>query len=148
MSKRLHALLLVCILTPVLLTGCWNQKEPNNLAILNSIVYDLRDDGQYRVIAEILNPSGPGGQEGGGGKSPNLTAISQAENVRIALAQISQSIESILFGSHNKVRFFTESFMQGDMPAALDFLLRDHLTDETPLMVLIRAQDPVEIYSA
>ncbi|MFZ7134237.1 MAG: Ger(x)C family spore germination protein [Eubacteriales bacterium] len=142
----------ICIVLYILiifvLSGCWSRKEPKSLAIVNSAIFDIKANGQYRVTTEIMNPSAAGGtqESGASEKSPNFTAFGKGNSVREAISNLSLSIEKNNFGGHNKVRFFTERFIQKDMTSALDFLLRDHLADETPLMVVIRGEVPEEIH--
>lgn len=142
--------LILLVLAVLLLAGCWNRKEPKLLAIVNSIVYDIEESGQYRVIIEFINSSESGGskQGGSGGKeSPNLTATGKGDSPRVALSDVSRSVEKIIFGGHNKVRFFTERFARTDMLEVFDYLLRDHLTDETSFVVVIKGEEPEQLYT-
>lgn len=132
----------------VLLSGCWSRKEPKTLALVNSVIYDLSDTGGYRVTIEVINPSAQGsGRDSGSGKSPNITAISEGNSFPEAIRNISESLDRTIFGGHNKVRFFSERLAQKDIISVMDYLLRDHLTDENPLMVVIRHDDPGQVYS-
>ena len=146
MKKGLCVIL--CMIISISVSGCWSRKEPKSLAIVNSVIYDIKDDGSYQVISEIMNPSAQGGvKEGGSGKSPNITAISEGKSVPEAIRNASVSLEKAIFGGHNKVRFFSERFARKDMVSIMDYLLRDHLTDENPLMVVIKNKDPKQVYS-
>ena len=126
--------------------------EPKELALIHSIIYDITDDGEIKITAEIMNPSGIGDSGGtgmGGAKhSPSITVSAKGDSAREALAHLSFNIEKSVFGGHNKVRFFTEEFAERDMASLLDFFLRDHLTDETPLMIVIKDEVPENIHLA
>ena len=132
--------------------GCWDKKEPKELAIVHSIIYDMTDEGKIKIITEIMDPSGGGngGTMGGGGNGdagPNLVMISEGDSAREALSHLSKHVEKNVFGGHNKVRFFTEPFAkEGHIISMLDFLLRDHLTDETPLMIVIKGETPEDVH--
>ena len=146
MKKIICAML--CIFISITLSGCWSRKEPKILALVNSAIYDLSDTGGYKVTIEVINPSAQGGvQDGGSGKSPNITATGKGSSIPEAIRNVSESIDKVIFGGHNKVRFFSERFARKDMTVVMDYLLRDHLTDERPLMVVIRADDPKRVYS-
>ncbi len=133
--------------------GCWNKKEPNDLALIDSIVYNKTQDGRYQTTVEFLNLSGSGkktGAGGGGGEASgkkSITLTATGDSYREAIANITSSIEKTIYGAHNHVRFFTESAAKSDMAATIDTLLRDHLTDETPLMVVIKG-DAEKIYES
>ncbi len=61
MIKR--GLLLFSIVSLLLCTGCWSQEEPKTLAIISSVLYDIKEDGQYKVVAEIMRSSSAGSSE-------------------------------------------------------------------------------------
>jgi len=114
MKKGLYIILGVIV--AVVLSGCWSRKEPKTLALVNSVIYDLGDDGGYQVTIEVINPSaGSGIKDGGNGKSPNITAMSKGSSVPEAIRNVSESLEKEIFGGHNKVRFFTERFAKKDI---------------------------------
>lgn len=146
----LAALILIVLISG----GCWNKKEPNDLALIDSIVYNKTQDGKYQVIVEFLNLSGSGKKTGAGGGSgetsekKSITLTAAGESYREAIANIASSIEKTIYGGHNHVRFFTESAAKSDMAATIDNLLRDHLTDETPLMVVIKGDNAEKIYES
>lgn len=150
--KRTLAILLLSAL--LLCTGCWSKMEPKELALIHSIIYDITDDGQIKITAEIMDPSGISGASGttggagGGQHSPALTVEATGQSAREALAHLAFNVEKNIFGGHNKARFFTEAFAKRDMASLLDFFLRDHLTDETPLMIVIKDKMPENIHFA
>lgn len=140
--------IILCVILSISLSGCWSRKEPKTLALVNSAIYDLGDNGGYQVTIEVINPAAQGSaKEGGSGKSPNITATSSGISLPEAIRNVAESLERIVFGGHNKVRFFSERFAQKNMSSIMDYLLRDHLTDENPLMVIIRHDDPEQVYS-
>lgn len=136
------------VLISVLLSGCWSRKEPKTLALVNSSLYDFSDTGDFQVTIEVLNPAAEGGvKNSGNGKSPNITAISEGGSVPEAIRNVSESLERTIFGGHNKVRFFSEEFAKADIIPVMDYWFRDHLTDENPLMVVVKGENPKQIYS-
>ena len=70
MTKR--ALFMLCLLMAVLLTGCWDRREINDVAFVMTTGLDKDADKQYRVTVQIALPGqlgGIGGSGGGGGTS-------------------------------------------------------------------------------
>lgn len=57
--KLIKAGSLACVLL-LLLTGCASRKELKTLGIVNSTLYDLKDDGSIAITAEVLKPSSGG----------------------------------------------------------------------------------------
>ena len=133
----------------LMFSGCWGMKEPKSLAVIQSVIYDLGEDQNYRVILELLDPSGSGGgsqDTQGSAQKTSRTFVSESQSIPEGVSSEAVSIDNKLFAGHNKVRFFSEAFALADMSGVLDFFIRDHLTDETPYMVVIRDDAPEKIY--
>ena len=104
----------------------------------------ITEDGTFQVIIEFLNLNNSSSGEG----RKYSTQTAQGKTFREALSNASSTIEKAIYGGHTHVRFFSEGAVKEDMAATIDFLLRDHLTDETPLMVVIKGCEPKEIYKS
>jgi spore germination protein KC len=149
MNKK-RILISICLIVVVLLSGCWNRREPKTLAIVDSIIYDITDDGMYHLTAEIMNPSAIGGVKVSGsssGKSPSITVIGEALSAPEAIRNMSASLERSIFGGHNEVRFFSERLARKDIASIIDYFVRDPLTNEAPWMVVIKGENPERIYT-
>ncbi|GJM76942.1 hypothetical protein HMSSN036_91580 [Paenibacillus macerans] len=70
-SRRTPCFLLTLVLIPVLLTGCWDRIEVNDIAFVLGSSTD-REDGLIRSTVQIALPSqlGGAGSQGGGGGHP------------------------------------------------------------------------------
>jgi spore germination protein KC len=146
--------IVIYILIIFSLTGCWDRREPKSLAIANSIIYDIKDDGTYKIIVEIMNPisssggAGGGGSTSGGNKSSSITVVGEAKSPAEAIRNITSGLDKSLFAGHNNARIFSEKIAKKGITTVLDFILRDHLTDETPLMLVVKGEKPDLIYSS
>jgi len=131
------------------LSGYWNKDEPKELASVNSILYDVLDNGDYRLVIEVLSPLTGSGENADKIKKMPLDPISgEGASIREALVNLSQSVEKRIFAGHNKVRLFTERFALKGMLPMLEVSSRDRLMDETPLMIVIKGEAPEEVFSA
>ncbi len=142
-KKTLILAMCIAVLTAA---GCWNKLEPKELAAIHSIIYDIDDNGEFILTAEILDHAGTAGGNGGGEIAPNLIAEGKGKSAREALADISKSVEKEVFAGHNKVRLFTERLAKSEAVNILDFLLRSHLTDEESIIIVIKGETPEEIF--
>jgi spore germination protein KC len=114
--------------------------------MINSILYDKTENGESRVITEVLHPTSEAGGQEGGGKTSSLLFVSQGNSVAVAVREEGKSVDKVLFGGQNQARLFSERFAQKGIGSVVDFLSRDYLTDETPLMVMVQGDDPEQIY--
>jgi spore germination protein KC len=115
----------------------------------------LKDaDGGYTIVVAIMNPLGLGGAgvsgTGSGDKSPYVTFTGTGPSIREAITDQSASREKGDFGAHQKAIFLSESFAeeQGNMTSLLDFIARERLTDEKPLLVVVKGEHPERIYDS
>jgi spore germination protein KC len=130
------------------LSGCWSRIEPKYLGVVNSIIYDVDDEGKYIIHLEFLNAADAGNGQEGKSKGSNFTVEAMGDSPREAIANVSQSVDRSIFGGHNKVRFFSERLARGDVTSTLDYILRAKLTDETALIGVIKGDEPEKIYKA
>ncbi|MDD2220538.1 MAG: Ger(x)C family spore germination protein [Clostridia bacterium] len=154
MSKKL-LVILECILILALLTGCWSRKEPKNMSMVNSILYDLSPSGETQVMIEVMHPTGEGKKAGGStgdtgsgdGASAPMPLVFEGKTVAEALRNLSKNQDKELFGGLNQARIFSEKLCKQGVGPILDFFARDHMTDETPLMVVVNDDNPKRIYT-
>lgn len=149
MRKKLGFIL--CLFALLSMPGCWSRTEPKNLAIVDSVIYDLAEGGGYQIIQEVVNTAALTSSQSGvaqTGGSPTIITISEGPSIPEAIRNSNNSLEHQLFGGHNRVRFFSEAFAQNDIISLQDYVARDHLTDENPLMVVVKGADPKLIYSS
>lgn len=145
MKKRVLVLILPLML--LTLTGCWSKEEPNELASINSILYDIMDGGKSRVMLEILRPI-PSNEDESKDTTSSLGPITvEGNSIREAIANLSRSTEKKIFAGHNKIRFLTERFAQEGMESLLEIVTRDMLLDETAILIVIKSGTPEEIFS-
>ena len=115
--------------------------------MINSALYDLGDNGGYKVMIEIINPSSQGGVNGeGGGEKASLLALREGESLPESVRNVAESVERTVYAGHVQVRFFSEKLARKNIGSIMDYLLRDTLTDENAFFVVIRDEDPGQIY--
>lgn len=145
MKKSICILLLLSIV--ISLTGCWSRREPKNLALVISALYELNDEGSIKATTEIINPEAQGGPQGGGGdKSPTLTISGEGKTLPEALRMTSVTLERNLFAGQTLARFYSEKLAQRDIMSVQDYFLRDVLTDENPLVIVVKGDKPELVY--
>ena len=62
----------------ILLSGCWDRVEINDLAIVTAAAIDATDDNQIELSLQVFIPKalGSGGGQGGGGGGGGGTSYS------------------------------------------------------------------------
>lgn len=136
--KRIISVLLIMIL-PALLYGCWDRREIDDLAF---VVGDAFDQAEFagktgvKVTLQIANPTlmaaGPGSASGAGagvtggstGAGPFWTISETGETIRAAIAKMNNRIPKQIFLDHARVDIFGEKAARSGLTPFFDRLTR------------------------
>ncbi|NWL86238.1 MULTISPECIES: Ger(x)C family spore germination protein [unclassified Paenibacillus] len=122
--KRFTACLFLLLMASTLLTGCWNRRELNELAIAVGLGLDKDGDG-YQVSVQVVNPSEVSSGKGGG-ESPATLYTAKGHTVSEAIRRISNISPRKIYVSQLRMALLGQSLADTGVAEALDFLLRDH----------------------
>lgn len=123
--------IIVLIISVLLLTGCYDNIDLNNLAIITSVGIDYIDDNFY-LTYEILNDI----------KTENNTAMlsytlsGSGKNISEAFEDVNYKVGKKPFFDHLKIVILSESIINGQLDKITDYLIRDtNIRDEFIMMV-------------
>ena len=130
---------LILLIVPLLLTGCYNYQELNDLAITTglSIDYDKENE-EFKVIAQVINPV-----KEQDAKSSNETSFinyeSKGKSLREAIRTIILDSPKRLYGSQLQILILSENVLDEKLPDIIDFFIRE--PELRPEFKIIIAQD-------
>lgn len=116
---------LIILLIPLLLAGCYNYQELNDLAITTglSIDYDKEKE-EFKVIAQVINPV-----KEQDAKSSNETSFinyeSKGKSLREAIRTIVLDSPKRLYGSQLQILILSENVLDDKLPDIIDFFIRE-----------------------
>ena len=134
------------LLVPVLLlmTGCWNYRELNELAITTSLAIDITDEGDYKVSLLIAN--GKNTQTNNReGQSQTVVYSGVGETISRAFKEISLQIPKIPYIGHLGVVVVSEDVAKEGMRHILDYLLRNPESVKRFYLILAKDDDAEEV---
>ena len=116
---------LIIILVPLLLTGCYNYQELNELAITTglSIDYDNETE-EFKVLAQVINPV----KENDAKSSSETSFInyeSKGKSLREAIRTIILDSPKRLYGSQLQILILSENVLYEKLPDIIDFFIRE-----------------------
>lgn len=122
--KSLNVLLLISI---VLISGCWDRKEMNDLAFVTGTALDLTEDGNLLCTIQIAIPASPEKSiDAGSGKKGNYFIISAEGKSGNEIHRLLQKKSSRhLFLSHRSVVFISERLARNGLRDVLDIFTHD-----------------------
>ncbi|MCM3389872.1 Ger(x)C family spore germination protein [Ureibacillus chungkukjangi] len=139
MSRKSISLYLL-IASISFLSGCWSQKELNELAIISAMSIDKNEDGQYIKTIQLINPSNVAGglQGGGGGQSPAVTVYTATgDSVLEAHFNASSKISRKLYHAHANLIVLSEEVAKEDgLENVLDAFEREPEIRSTTRLVI------------
>ncbi|TLS52281.1 Ger(x)C family spore germination protein [Paenibacillus antri] len=139
--KTYRMLVVLLLVAPLVLTGCWNSRELTDLAIVVGIGIDKGvKENTYKVSFQIVNPGAiamgkQGG--GGGGQAMPVTVYAGVDNSLFsALRKSTQKVPRQLFFSHIQLIVIGEELAKDGIKETFDLFDRSHeLRINTPVVI-------------
>ncbi|MBE3593310.1 MAG: Ger(x)C family spore germination protein [Thermoanaerobacter sp.] len=147
---------IILILTiAILLTGCWDKREINQLAFVQGLGIERGKDDMIHLIVEILKPglltaSGGGtGGTGGGSAVGKPYAVFQASGVDFAkaFANLNDELPRSLFMQYNEIIFLDEKFARSGIYQTLDFMTRNPEFRRTAYILVVTGGSIQELFN-
>lgn len=116
--------LLVSLFILLLLPGCWDHRELNELGVVSALGLDLNERGKMQITVQVINPQAyiTKGQEG---KTQTRILTSEGETFFDAVRDLMTKSGDRLFYPHNQVIVIGEDLARAGVRPILDFLERD-----------------------
>ena len=114
--------IIIIIIIILSLTGCYDQKELNNIAILSATEIN-KVNNEYIVSAEVVNPQSP--DQSTHIEAPFIIYTGKGKTIQEAYRMIKLSSSRYLYPDHLQVLIINEKIAKEDITEILDFFLRD-----------------------
>lgn len=143
-NKRAIALAVLLLGFPTLLSGCWDNRELNELLIVTGSSLDLSENsGQIDLGLQVANFSEGASDKGGSGESKSSGGTSAivlkttCENLLTGIKNLDRDSNRTLFMQHNKIRLVGIELAQQGFDKHLDLFIRDQeIRPEVPIAVV------------
>jgi spore germination protein KC len=132
------------LLISMLLAGCWDRTELNELSITSATAVDREKD-NWTVSFQVIIPSSISGTGGVGGSGSSLQAPVTVHSVtsrtikEAAALSYLESPRKLYFG-HNSVLVISEKTARAGITPVIDIYLRNHESRET-VSVLVSSEE-------
>ena len=131
--------IIIIIIIILSLTGCYDQKELNNIAILSATEIN-KVNNEYIVSAEVVNPQSP--DQSTHIEAPFIIYTGKGKTIQDAYRMIKLSSSRYLYPDHLQVLIINEKIAKEDITEILDFFLRDP-SIRTEFYVIIGKNDNI-----
>lgn len=115
--------ILLVVIILITLTGCYNYRELNDLAIVSAISVSKVDE-EYNVVVQVVKPKKE--QDTSNINQPNfITFKSKGETLQEAFRLIVKESPKKIYGAQMQVLLLDESVAKDDLSDILDFFARE-----------------------
>jgi spore germination protein KC len=141
MRNRLIALIIITT-TTLALSGCWNRRDPENLALVLAMAFDMEPGtGLHRVIAQIANPLAMGGQDAGQGsggeKKTFWTLSASGQLLHQAMRNLTEGVSREFFWAHNRIFILSEEVARKGIYPIMDMVERERQLRTSAHVVIV-----------
>ncbi|MBM7649607.1 spore germination protein KC [Bacillus ectoiniformans] len=120
-------LLIMTLSASLILAGCWNSRELNEVVIAIAVGIDKLESGEYRFTVQVINPATTAGQGSGGDfGTPVVTYSETGKSLFDAWRKITKISPRKVYFGHVRLLVIGEDVAREGIAKPLDPLLRDH----------------------
>jgi len=117
--------LIFFIVVMLLVTGCWNRRELNELAIAVAMGLD-KTGNQYKLSMQVVDPGQVAAKKGAGTRTPVTLYEATGRTVFEALRKLTTLSPRKMYSSHLRMLVLDETLAKEGIGESLDFISRDH----------------------
>ncbi len=115
--------ILLVIIILITLTGCYNYRELNDLAIVTAISVS-KDNNEYKVVVQVVKPKKE--QDTSNINQPNfVTFKSKGKSLQEAFRGFLKESPKKIYGTHMQILLLDENVAKSDLSDVLDFFARE-----------------------
>ncbi|MDQ0246394.1 Ger(x)C family germination protein [Bacillus fengqiuensis] len=125
MKIRYFMIISACFM---LLTGCWDRKEINDIAFVTATGFDKKGENEYQMSVQVPLPGGMGGagsSGGGGGTGGNKSFYVDSEigrNIRESNDKLQKRMSRTLYYAHRRVLIVGDDLAKQGFQNILDIV--------------------------
>lgn len=114
-------IILFCV---IILSGCWDKKELNEVAVVIGVGLDKVKEKEYRVTAQVIKPV-PQGGAAGGSELPTWSLSANGKTMMDAIRQLNKISPRRLYWPHLQIIIVGEELAKEGVAPVLTWFERD-----------------------
>lgn len=123
--RKVCGVLILLILLLLTLTGCWNRRELNDLALVVAMAIDKAEEGKYLVSVQVVDPGEVASKQQASDRLPVTTYSETGKHVFEAVRKMTTLTPRKLYFSHLQMLVLSEEVAKEGINKPLEFLQRD-----------------------
>jgi spore germination protein KC len=153
---KMNKLIILVSVLSLLLSGCYNRRELNELAIAIGMAIDYKD-GKYSVTVQVIDPNSASARKPASGSTPVIIYNTKADSVFEAVRKMTTISPRKIYFSHVRIIVIGEELARKGIGESLELITRDPefrsdfhivISKETEAKKVLSVLTPLENYSA
>jgi spore germination protein KC len=140
MIIRRASLCIILSLPLLSLSGCWDKKELNQVAVVIGVGLDKGKGNQVKVTAQVIKPTAGQQQGKGGSELPTWSLSASGRTVMDAIAQLNRISPRRLYWPHLQIIVLGEDLAKQGVAPYLTWFERDRESRAGAFMVVTRGK--------
>jgi spore germination protein KC len=146
--KKIIVLILLLIHIIPLLSGCWNQKELNDLAFVMAMGIDKGKDKRFDVTFQLVNPGNVSSGQGGSGQGlPIAVYKASGDTLTEAARKATKKVSRRLYYAHTNIIVISEKLAREGIYNIIDAFEREPEFRTTTEIIIANDSTAEEIVS-
>lgn len=116
---------LMCLFLILLLSGCWDKKELNEVAVVMGVGVDKAENGQYEVTAQTIKAIKPSQGPAGGSELPTWSVSAKGTTIMNAIKHLNQITPRRLYWPHIQLIILGEDLAREGIAPVITWFERD-----------------------
>jgi spore germination protein KC len=117
------------VLLVFLLSGCWDRREVNDLALVTAAGIDKKSDHVIELSVLVFIPKGSSSQQEmsgspGGGSAQTIMRYAEGTTIADAMSKLQEKLPRHIFWGHCEVFIFDEELAKENISDHIDFIIR------------------------
>ncbi len=133
---------IIIFLLLLLLTGCYDHRELNTIAILTAVEVNKVDD-NFLVEVQIVNPQAP--DKTANSQAPYIIYEGNGKTLQDAFRQIKLQLARYIHASHLEIVIINEDIAKEDISEIIDFFIRKPATRAEFYVLIGQSKDVLKV---
>lgn len=138
---------IIILFSVFIVTGCYNYRELNELAIVSAIGINKTDDG-YEVVVQVVNTQKQGTDSNSTGDQPKFIIYKQkGKTIQEALRYVVLESPKRFYTNHMTLLLISQTIAENGIQDILDYFARDSEVDKQFLVLITKYEKTDDVIS-
>ncbi|MGM7701556.1 Ger(x)C family spore germination protein [Pseudalkalibacillus sp. Hm43] len=137
--------LIVVYISLLILSGCWNSRELNEIGIAVGLGIDKTEDDQVLLTVQLVNPAEISTKQSGGSRAPIVTYQEKGDSLFEALRRMTKTVPRKTYFPHLRMLVIGEKAAEEGIATSLDLMERDQEFRPDFYVVIAKDHDAQDI---